>query len=293
MGSTAGLLTLETGSLVQLGPNISHIQIQATIYATIQVSGTLAFDGGLVNNGSLLGAGVLIDGGTSNSINYGSFLSLVSLDIENTSLSVGNITYDAPIDNDGTFTVGGGAVLTAGLASPYSGAAEIGPFTINGTAELHGTIAAPANPGGTVIANYVLHDDGLTVKGGATLMNQGTASQGADITLGGAGVATAVLNNGTGAVYNLTGNGNVNLAASGAGTIVNDGTFAKIGGTGTSTIAASFSNDSTGMIVAAAGTLKFTAALTNAGHIMVNGGTVIVNAGSAALAASISARAVQ
>ncbi len=82
---------------------------------------------------------------------------------------------------------------------------------------------------------------------------------------------SSVLNNQSGALFNLTSNNLLNWNAGTAGTFNNSGTFRKSAGTGTSTIANPFNN--TGTVDVQTGTIDITGSFSNFSAQTLTGGT--------------------
>ncbi len=186
----------------------------------------------------------------------------------------------------GTYTVSSGATVTHSAVHSFSGSFS---GTISGTLENTGTFTAT---GGGATFNFI--GNGLSLPGntlnGTTFTNDGiiTLSAGTNIldtaTLNNNGTMTwiaatfymnnsAVLNNQSGALFDLTGNHTMSVSAGTAGTFNNSGTFRKSAGTGTSSIDDPFNN--TGTVEVQTGTVVMSSGGTSTGAFDVSSGALL------------------
>ena len=145
----------------------------------------------------------------------------------------GSLTLDGgTLDANGTVTVSGGFIFTSGTLEGSSGLDSSGGLDIS-------------SGGAKTINTAVSNSSTLTVNGSDNL-DLGTA---------------AVLTNQPGGTIDWQGSGSI----TGAGTILNEGTFERTTSTSPLTIDAAFTNVTGGVISAQSGTIDFTGGLTQTG----------------------------
>ena len=261
-GSHTGSLSfVNQGTLAKtLGAGTSHIDTAVTDTGTIASdSGTLEFDGGGSFSGAITGAGNVAFGGGTSTLGGPGGLSAVNLEVDGgTALVTGS---DVAVS--GTFYQTNGTVaIASGDTLAVSGAAQFGPF---GAGQVNG-------PGTLSTKGTTTIDEALTLGGGLNWTNGGTVNDANNISGGDASGGSATLTNLAGASFDLTGDF-INIANAsysdstgshtGSLSLVNQGTLAKTGGTGTSTIAVGL--DNSGTVDAQQGTLVLSGAVNNSG----------------------------
>lgn len=156
--------------------------------------------------------------------------------------------------SSGTITIAGGDRII------LSGTASLGPSVL-------------VNGGGTLLTRGTASVSGLTVDGGATLDDFGTVNASADLTL-----ADATLRIRTGGTYNISGDVGGDAGSSGAPTIHNAGTLAKVSGSGVSYIGVT--TVSSGTLSVADGNLRFTGTGNSFSGTYIGSGMVDYGTGS-------------
>ncbi len=254
---------VNAGTLEKTGnTGTSYIDPALTDTGTILAdSGTLYFR----NNDSFAGAingtaTVAFGGGCTDTLAHGTKLTVANLDVLDngtTLLITTKLSYAGALYQAGNTTI-----TLKGVT-----------LTLTGSAGLHGLVGGT----GTLLLNKTLatlSTDGMTLGGSVTLENKGVAGQAANITLGDTSAASATLKNDLGAHYNIT--ADVSIYHNGTGEISNAGSFAKTGGTGTSSVGANMVN--TGTVAVDTGRLEFTGLFTNDATVSATtGGTVEFN----------------
>ncbi len=231
--SNAGTLA-KTG-----GTGTSVIGVAVNNTGLIQIdTGTLDLAGGGSLGGTVSGAGTLaITGGTILSVASGA------------DIAPGMVL----VDGGGELSVATGLDFT--LAAPLTFGDVVGG---TGTLSGGGTLTTT---GSTSVA-----DHGGAALNGITWVNAGTVSDAGPIFLE---AANSTLQNQADATFNLTSDEG-SLIGSVEDFVVNAGTLAKTGGTGTSTIAAAVINS--GLLEAASGTLALQGSLSNSGELLATSG---------------------
>jgi hypothetical protein len=239
------------------GTNTSAIYAAFTNTGVISVSGgTLDFSGGGTFGGTLTGAGTIeFDNGTD------TLTTIAVFNAANLDLNGGTLLLEANENfRSAQFTDTGGGLDLNGFNASVLNAnlSYYGTLSGSGTLALAGTTTV-GNGGG-----YQFY-----VQGGATLANSGTLNLNQYIYLSQDGGGGYIVNN-AGAIFNVLSDWYIGQG-SGPEQFTNAGTFAKTGGTGTTTVGAYFA--STGKISSATGTIQFngggsfSGTLTGAGEI--------------------------
>lgn len=208
---------------------------------------TLVLTGVLTLSGELRGAQANFIDGTYN-IETGSTLGVAKWDVLGSSI----VNIHGNGDYYGTFDSLGGT--TFDIASDSVLELE-GDSTIAGVFEGSGILGTSA----PAIA------DGITLESDVTWMNYSTVTQKQQTILDG---ASTLLDNYSGAVFDIIGNTGISTGST-AANLINAGTFEKTGGTGTSAIAVGVTN--TGLIEVTTGTLDFMRAVSGAGTLEIAG----------------------
>ena len=268
---TGNLSFVNQGILAKTGgAGTSHIDTAVTDTGTITAdSGTLEFDGGGSFSGAITGAGNVAFGGGTSTLGGPGGLSAVNLEVDGgTALVIGS---DVAVS--GTFYQTNGTVSVAsGDTLAVSGAAQFGPF---GAGQING-------PGTLSTKGTTTIDEALTLGGGLNWTNSGTVNDDGSISAGDGSGGSATLANLAGASFNLTGDfltiANASYSDStgshtGSLSLVNQGTLAKTGGTGTSTIAVGL--DNSGTVDVQQGTLVLSGAVNNTGTIETDANGVL------------------
>ena len=285
VSGTPAVVDVETGVLDLSGGG-------ADVFTSYSGTGTIDFGGGTrtigqtgnTDGSSITTANVQFNGG-STTVN-GSYAA-------GTSTTVNGGSGDLKIATAGlgtlSFTTGGGTLNLEAAAATAASLMELGG-TLTGTGELTVTGAA------TFTANsYTESGTGTTlVEGGASIAASTSLSLSLSRTLelqststvtgtgGGGGIAlgtSGTLKIDSGATFDEASGSTTttDLTISGTtGAVSNAGTFEKTVGTGTTTVSAVFTNNASGVINAASGTLKLTGGLTNNGELEVSGGMLDV-----------------
>ncbi len=283
----AGLLE-KTG-----GTGTNYIEALLTNTGTINVaSGVLELDSGGVIDGTLEGVGTLaLAGGTFTSSDFaglsgsnllldGGVVGFSAASIDGTfTETTGAASFADAADLTGTILLTGGTVaIAADQTLTVSGSASIGS-AYGGAAYLEG-------PGTLVTSGPVSLVGEMFIGDGVTWSNSGTVSDAALILSGLQDGDTATFVNQSGGVFDLTtdtaGFTDYIYPLFVNATFDNAGLLAKIGGAGTSTIAATV--NSTGRIEVDSGVLELTAGGSFAGTIAGNG-TVAFAGGRSTLSA--------
>jgi len=273
---------------------------------------TLSLTGGVLNVSSSFSAGasaiVSLQGGTLN-LNGSSTLGIVTV-ASGTLGGSGTVgvagTYaqsGGTVNGSGSLTIAGAATLTGGAMSgtgttTASGGLSVGTGTVtlnrtvntttysqsSGTLAGAGTLTASGAltwSGGTMSgAGVTAANAGLTITGTTAALDARTFTNDGAATLGGTLDLRngATFNNLTGRTFDIQGDFGISNSA-GTASFVNAGTFKKSSGTGTSTIAPSFTN--TGTVDAQAGTLAFSKGVSGTtGTLQTSGGTLSLGAAS-------------
>ncbi|MFO0807695.1 MAG: hypothetical protein U0746_03650 [Gemmataceae bacterium] len=163
-------------------------------------------------------------------------------------------TYDAVLNGGGTVTIDAPIVIDqllyrAGAISGPNNLTLNAPLTWSGGAFTGGGATA-ANGGATITgttAPLLLDGRGLTLGGAASTWSSGTVR----LNNGGS------LTNAVGSVLTATGNDAITRLSAGAATFVNNGTFRKQGGTGTTTVGPAVAFINGGTVDVRTGTLNF------------------------------------
>jgi hypothetical protein len=242
----------------------------------IAAAATLSFGGGSSLASVVSGAGTLAMTG-STTIASGAAIGAPNWSITGSATVA---TLAEALTYKGKFQISGGATidLTAGNMV-LSGAASFATALVDGA--------------GTFDLANASSVAGLTVGGTVDLFNGAVLTQnGGDVTLGDASGATAAIGDGVAGTWDITDNSGIDLGASTASRFSNAGLFEKTGGTGVSTVAASFF--STGKVTATTGTLSFAGpmnsfagAVSGAGTVQFAGGTSTLATGATLTAASV------
>jgi hypothetical protein len=153
-------------------------------------------------------------------------------------LNGGHFNPQAAFANNGTFLFSSGALNGPGVVT------NNGTFDWSGDGYITGSVV-------NATSSFTL--SGTTTRRlGGTLTNQGTITQSGGHILAFDG--TGILDNQTGALYDILDDSTLYEGSGGVGTINNSGTFRKSGGSGVTTASAAFNN--TGSIVVTSGTLR-------------------------------------
>jgi hypothetical protein len=153
-------------------------------------------------------------------------------------LNGGNFEPQAAFANNGTFLLTGGGLYGPGVVT------NNGTFNWSDNGQLNGHV---------VNATSLFTISGTTTRAlNGTLTNQGTITQsgGHILSFNGGGI----LNNQSGALYDILDDSTLYDSFAELGTINNAGTFRKSGGSGVTTVSATFNN--TGTIAVSSGTLR-------------------------------------
>jgi hypothetical protein len=233
---------------------------------------TLEFDGGGSFAGSLTGAGTVAFAAGTYTLKSG------------LSLTAGTVLFDGgtvTLASNVNFAAGGysevnGSVVLGGntltLASAFLGG---GAITGPGTIATSGTTTISGNNGGGV----------LYLGGGVNVVNSGTINQAYYLYVNYPTGSGFSITNKVGASYNLTGNFNIggNNANGVGSSFLNQGTFAKVAGSGVTQVISAFT--STGTVSSLVGNLEFDGGgvlggtLTGAGTISIASNTMTLSAG--------------
>jgi hypothetical protein len=243
----------DAGSLTLMGTSaLAGSKIIISSDDPLNINGTTAL------SGKVLGAGTLAFTGGNATLNNGASLSVAGWAISGSGTTV---TLDENLSYAGSFSEGAGDTFV------LSG----GDLLLDG---------ANTFAGGTVDGSNALETKGMTTLSGLTIggtvvwENEGIVTQsGGSATLGDASGDTALLDNGSRGIYDITDDSGIGLGSSIASNIQNAGLFEKTGGTGTSAIAPSI--DNTGMIEALSGTLDLQGAVTGKGKDEVSGASTL------------------
>ena len=249
----------------------SVISLALTNTGTIGAqAGALAFNGSLVNTGTISGAGSVqvIDAGAM-TLNAGTVLSVANFGLFDTaSLTLGaSLTYAGAFNDSSNganqLNLGANTLTLSGARNTIAGS--------NGTADIAGA-GKVVNAGTSTLSLGAAVIDGT-----AQISNFGVINQSNSITIGGAGGQIAGIFNQKGAHFNITGDFLIQNGAATASHFNNSGAVTVQAGTGSATLATTFTNQVGGTINVATGALQNNGILTNAGTIS---GAGLVLAGS-------------
>jgi hypothetical protein len=236
---SGGTLTLLNGAVAQ-GGTFSQTGGILTV-------GTASFtdrDGSSTLAGTIQGGGQMIFDSAGSTIALGSGFTMTVAEAE---IQTGVVALAEKLTYGRAFTLADGGAL----------ALDGNTLTLSGVAALDSLITS----GGEVNATGNGHLNGLILDSGVELSITGTYNQTGLITVGDTSSGTLVIGGpgkGGGALR-LTTNSAI-LNDSGSGALMNYGLLAKVGGsssTGTSTIYTAFTNESTGTLDVAVGTIAF------------------------------------
>jgi hypothetical protein len=243
------------------GTSVVFADMTSTFALEATTGNTLALEGATNTlSGLVVGYGeVDLRGGGQFTIAGGTGLDVLTLGILDSGTVVrmsGTTSYH------GTFLLGGGTLEYAAAGS----------LALTGSADLGGTLLGPL----AVSTTGVAQTGGLTLSGGAKLIDASRATQTGTATLGTGTADVAALQVDAGALYDLASDSNVNAA--GTATISNAGVFEKTAAGGTSAVFAGMTN--TGEVLAAGGNTLALEGATNllggslegAGEIDLRGG---------------------
>ncbi len=248
--------------------------------------------------------------GSTTAITAGDTLSLTgTASLSGTTSGAGTLALEggsATIDMGATISVsnwsisGAGTDVTLDEFLPYAGSFSEGAddtFVLSGGNLLLSGVDAFS--GGTVDGSNFLFTEGTTTVSGLTIggtvewENTNAVNQsGGNVTLGDTIPAdVAILFNTSAATYDILDDSGIGLGASTASNIKNTGLFEKTGGAGTSVIAPSFSETTTGTVTVASGTLSFSGlvnsfagAITGSGTLQLAGGSDSINSAAISVA---------
>ena len=224
--------------------------------------------------------------------------------IDSLTVSAGSLTVADASSIGGTLTLTGGALgldgdTTVGSFAQSGGALSgTGTLTVTGPAVLglSNSLIVEAGSGITVLeAGGSLGGNGVSpflgLDGGRVLENEGVfAWQSGQISLAanflGVSVGSATIDNVAGATFDDQTDNTINSTNLGTNLFINDGTFRKSAGTGTTTIAVTFNN--TGAVEVDSGTLALNSGGTSSGNIaMASGATLSFGASSYAITGTL------
>ena len=192
----------------------------------------------------------------------------------------GTSTVGSTVVVTNVFNQTGGVIdVAAGATLTLAGTAQFGPY---GTGDVDG-------PGTLSTTGTTTIEETVYLGGGLDWANGGTISDGSILYAGDTSGSTATLTNLAGASFNLTGDyltvadattSSNGTTHTGTLTLVNQGTLAKTGGGGTSSISTALTNSVTGTVAAESGTLLLTGPVDNEGVLEGLGGSSLDVAGS-------------
>ncbi len=269
-GTGAGAWTVSTGAMLEFSGGTFALTGPIGGSTATQGGGTVNFNGGTVNyTGSSynIAGGTMASGGTA------------------------NFTAPGVVTNAGPVTITGGTLnFSTGNAIAMTTLA-LGNGTLGGTDTVNISGLLTWTSGGFMCLLPDCSAPGTGVPNGVTNANGGIAGSTGYLyllgrTLNNAGTATfsnpngtsfyegygAIVNNKTGATWNLTTDYNIGIY-SGTATFNNAGTFEKTAGTTSSAVGVTFNN--AGSVLADADTLSFQGAYTQtAGNTFLGGGSI-------------------
>jgi hypothetical protein len=246
-------------------------------------SGTLGLAGGGTISGTAT-TGINITSGAALSLGSGT----LSLSSATGIADAGILTLDgATVDVNASLSVAGSGVfdISSGTAD-FSDAATAATLSMSG-----GTLTGPGDltiTGATSWTGGTMSGSGTTIAEGGLAIGSATAGLADEIlsgrTLNNAGVATlsspndsyglyltggATLDNAPGSTFNIETDAQIVFGGNSPsdGTVVNEGTFAKTAGTGTSAVGVTFEQGGTGSTVVQSGTLDLTGGGTISGTV--------------------------
>jgi hypothetical protein len=248
---------------------ISNFSSTGTVLAA---TGTLEFDGSGSFAGSLTGTSTVSFASGSDTFASGLSIQTSAVLFDGATITLGgneSFATQQLSEVNGNVNLGG-HTLTA--VSAFLGG---GSITGTGTVATSGTTAISGNNGGGI----------LYLGGGVNIVNTGTIDQNYYLYVNYPTGSGFTLTNKAGATYNFTGNFNIggNNYNSVGSSVVNQGTFAKIAGTGTTQVISAFT--STGTVSATVGVLEFDGGgsfggtLTGTGTISIASNTMTLAAG--------------
>jgi hypothetical protein len=258
--SNAGLLVKAGGAgLAEIGADLVNTGTLSVLVGGIELEGANNTLGGHVS-----GAGTLEFYNDTTKLASG-----LSLTVASSILSYGTVTLGGALSYAGVWGQDGG---TLSLASAASVLTLSGPATLDeGTVEGSGTLSATG----------VLTLGGIDIEGAAQLVIAGNADQTGTIDIGEDNGSTAVATIAASGVWRMSGGVSV---YGDDGTIVNDGTLEKLGGSTTGTLFGTLTN--MGTIDLAVGNLDLDGAGSLGGTIEGQGALIID--GTYSLAAGVS-----
>jgi len=229
---------------------------------------TLA-DGGSLS-GTIGGAGKLVVSGGTFAVAGGGTLSTASFALSGAS----SLTLAQNLSYAGSFTASPGSASESILLGTQT-------LALSGTTKLTGAASSIAvDNAGTLALSGSATLAGLSIGGGALLLESGAAQQTGVVTLGDSS-GSGSLSIAAGGMWAIT--ANTSIGTSGTGdAITNAGLFEKTAGTGKTSVLAAFTN--TGTLEVTSGSLVFTGGFTNDGTIIgtetTSNGTVTITAAS-------------
>jgi fibronectin-binding autotransporter adhesin len=225
-----------------------------TAGATLIDAAALTNTGALTIAGTVSGSGTLTFAGGTEAIDAGA-----KITVSHWSLTGGTASLNESLTYAGAFSESAGATVTVGAGDR---------FTLSKAATLGGAV----NGAGTVsMASATL--SGLTIGGTTILSVTGTATQTGAVTIGDATASAATLSIAKGATYTIGGAFGMARGTAATSSLKVIGTLTGSAGTGVSVIGVKVAD--TGSMVAATGTLDFTAALTGTGTMTVDAGATL------------------
>ncbi len=262
-----GALAISAGQLRLVGGNAGDVFANSVT----QTGGTMTLlNGAIAQGGTFTQAGGLL------TVGNGSFADHDSGSFAGTIAGGGQMLFASA---GSTITLASGFAMTVARAEIQGGVVALneklsyaGAFSLdqNGVLALNGntlTLAGKGSLGGLITSGGVLnatgtgHLNGLILDNGVKLDITGSYNDNGAVTVGQSGSGTLVIDASGGNVgtLRLTNNSSI-FSASGGGALVNNGLFAKVGGSstaGTSTVFTAFTNGATGIVDVAVGTLAF------------------------------------
>jgi fibronectin-binding autotransporter adhesin len=278
VGATATVASLKesgAGTSVSLVENLTYANAftqGAGSTFSVASGATLTLKGATTLGGATGGAGTLMLAGAT-TLAGGATLSISTLTIKGTGVVT---TVNASNTYAGAFSQLSGATLTLSGGNLFlSGSATFTAATVNGSKALN-TVGT-----GVKVAN-------MTVGGTVIWSNSAAVTEsGGNVTIGDSSGAAASLRNLSTGAWEFADDSGIGRGSSAASTMVDAGTLEKIGGSGVSTISASFTETTTGAIYADTGTLafsgasnSFSGALGGAGGISFSGGASTLSSGA-------------
>lgn len=281
-GAASARLT-NAGTLAKTaGSGTTEIQVSLTDTGTISVaSGVLQLDGPTDSlSGTISGAGEVFLAGGTDTIAAGTALTVAQLRIDNAT----SVTFGGSLTYAGSFSQAGPSVVSIGAST----------LTLTGAVSLSTDFGTPMITGSGVLATKGTTTVNQFILGGTLdWQNSGTVAEHSNATqIGDGSSAQATFTNLGGAHFNLTDDSGINRGGSANSTFVNQGTLAKTGGSGTSTVALDVTD--TGTIAIASGTLdfdgpvnSFAGAISGAGQLLLGGGADKISGGTKITTASL------